>query len=356
MRVHDAVPQPMNLALKRRRCCCSMKTMTTFSRLACSLRGAGFALAALAAPLTNAATVWSGSLTNYTQPAPFNSSKAASSQLANVDPLTAKVWLTRAATEGLFNAVDESSYDKPSDTDPSDTEWSYGELANYASLTYTTWAAMSGNHPPSMVGQNAVLHLITDDIYLSVNFTAWGGGSGGFAYKRSTPAVVAPAPTVAITNPVGGAVFSAPANVKMAASASVSSGTVTNVTFYNGAIELGSATAPPFGITASNLAANSYALTAVAAAGGVFATSTVVNISVVSPVAVSNSGPAISGGRFLFDYTANAGLAYVVESSTNLVNWAPIATNVATNSLIIFKDTTGLSARRFYQVVRQPNP
>ena len=84
--------------------------------------------------------------------------------------------------------------------------------------------------------------------------------------------------------------------------------------------ELGSATAPPFGITASNLAANSYALTAVATAGGVFATSTVVNISVVSPVAVSNSGPAISGGRFLFDYTANAELAYVVESSTNLVN------------------------------------
>jgi hypothetical protein len=161
---------------------------------------------------------------------------------------------------------------------------------------------------------------------------------------------------VAITNPVSGAVFSAPANVKMAASASVSSGTVTNVTFYNGSTKLGSATAPPFCITASNLAANSYALTAVAAAAGVSATSAVVNISVVSPVPVSNSGPAISGGQFSFDYTANAGLTYVVESSSNLVNWVPIATNVATNNLIIFKDASGLSARRFYEVVRQPNP
>ena len=95
----------------------------------------------------------------YPSPPRSIPAKPASSQLANVDPLTAKVWFTRAATEGLFNAVDESSYDKPSDTDPSDTEWSYGELANYASLTYTTWAAMSGNHPPSVVGQNAVLRL-----------------------------------------------------------------------------------------------------------------------------------------------------------------------------------------------------
>jgi hypothetical protein len=207
-----------------------------------------------------------------------------------------------------------------------------------------------------MVGQPIVLHLKSDLIYLSVEFTSWAVTNGGFSYLRSTPALVAPAPTVAITNPVGGAVFSAPANVHMAASASVSGGAVTNVTFYTNSAILGSATAPPFAIIASNLAAHSYALTAVATAAGVSATSAVVNVSVVSPVAVSNSLPAISGGQFSFDYTANAGLTYLVKSSSNLVNWVPIATNFATNSPVIFKDTPGLGARRFYQVVRQPNP
>jgi hypothetical protein len=43
------------------------------------------------------------------------------------------------------------------------------------------------------VGKNAVLHLISDDIYLSVKFTAWGGsGTNGFAYTRSTPPPAAP--------------------------------------------------------------------------------------------------------------------------------------------------------------------
>ena len=126
-----------------------------------------------------------------------------------------------------------------------------------------------------------------------------------FTYKRSTAPL--PTPTVNITNPVGGAVFAAPANVKIAASASVSSGAVTNVAFFAGATALGSATVPPFGITASNLAANSYLLTAVATAAGVSATSSVVNISVVSPVAVSNSAPAIIGGQFSFDYSVNPG-------------------------------------------------
>jgi plastocyanin len=165
-----------------------------------------------------------------------------------------------------------------------------------------------------------------------------------------------PTPTVSITNPVGGAVFSAPANLTLGATAAVSSGTVTNVAFFAGTTLLGSATASPFGITASNLAANAYGLTAVATAAGVSATSAVVNITVVSPVAVSNSLPGIAGGQFSFDYTANPGLTYVVESSSNLFNWAPIATNVASNSPVIFTDSSGLGTQRFYQVVRQPNP
>jgi hypothetical protein len=62
-------------------------------------------------------------------------------------------------------------------------------------LTYTDWDTWAKNihlGPPNTVGVNAVMHLITDDIYLNVTFTSWGGSAGGFAYSRSTPVVYLP--------------------------------------------------------------------------------------------------------------------------------------------------------------------
>ncbi len=102
--------------------------------------------------------------------------------------------------------------------------------------------------PLSMVTSNVVLHLKTDDIYLQIKFSSWAShGVGGYTYTRSSPAAAAPAPTVTLTNPVAGAIFAAPANIKLGASASVSSGSVTNVTFYhNTTTPLGSVTVSPF--------------------------------------------------------------------------------------------------------------
>lgn len=254
-----------------------MNSDERFSQLARALRGVVCALVAGAAPITHAATVWTGPTTAYGQPG------TDPTQPANQDRLTPNVWLTRGSIQGLFNAVNESSYDKITKTRPSDTEWAYGELANHASLTYNTWAAMSGNNPPSMVGRQAVVHLISEDIYLSIRFTFWGGSLGGFAYTRSTPGVVSPAPTVTITNPVGGAVFAAPANVQIEATATVASGSVTNVEFFGNGTPLGSDQTAPFSITTGSLAAGGYALTAVATAAGISSTSAVVNITVVPP-------------------------------------------------------------------------
>jgi hypothetical protein len=62
------------------------------------------------------------------------------------------------------------------------------------------WAA---HYPPGSVGVDAVVHLITDDIYLSLKFTSWSasGSGGGFSYERSTPGSgpPPPPPTPAIT-------------------------------------------------------------------------------------------------------------------------------------------------------------
>lgn len=86
--------------------------------------------------------------------------------------------------------------------------------------------------------------------------------------------------SVAITSPTNGASFIAPAMVSIAATATDSGGTVTNVSFFDGATLVGQTNNTPFTATAT-FAAGSHALTAVAADNtGLFATSSIVNISV----------------------------------------------------------------------------
>jgi hypothetical protein len=178
----------------------------------------------------------------------------------------------------------------------------------------------------------------------------------GIASNPFIPMLTTVAPTVSLTNPAPDAVFPAPASVNVGASAAVSSGAVTNVAFYGNTNFLGSAQAAPFNITTGSLPAGAYALTAVATAAGVCATSAVVNITVVTPVAVTNSAPQISSNTFSFNFSADAGLTYVVQNSSDLVNWLPLVTNVAVGSSVQATDTFLLSGQRFYRVVQQANP
>lgn len=140
---------------------------------------------AVFAPQVKSAIIWNGPVIAYTQPG-TNATLA-----ANQDRLTPNVWLTRGGYKGLFNAALETSY--TNNFSPEDTEWAYGELTNYASLSYTNWETWNAGNPPAMVGQDAVAHLISEDIYLSVNFTYWAVRGGTFAYIRSTPNIAPPA-------------------------------------------------------------------------------------------------------------------------------------------------------------------
>src|SRR5881628_186187 len=147
----------------------------------------------------HAATVWNGSTISFTK------TNYANPLLAeNQDRLTTNVWITRGSSQGLFNAKTESSFTHY--LSPAGTEWANGSLENYATLSYTNWnrwAASVNPSPYATVGVQAVLHLIPDDIYLSVQFTSWTGGNpdpgfsygGGFSYLRSTPV---PEPTNAV--------------------------------------------------------------------------------------------------------------------------------------------------------------
>jgi hypothetical protein len=148
------------------------------------------AMLALAANPADAVEIWTGSAMTFT-----NLPGSDPAQPSNQDRITLDVWLTRGATHGLYNAAAEASY---SSLSPVGTEWAYGELPNYAALNYQTWVTWNGKNPPSMVGQDAVLHLIPDDVYLAIQFTSWNIGSGGFSYTRSTPPVPEPSPGLLI--------------------------------------------------------------------------------------------------------------------------------------------------------------
>ena len=211
------------------------------------------AMALAITPLIHAAIVWDGPLITYNQPS------SDPTQATNQDRISPDVWLTRAASKGLFNAFFETNATALS---PTNTEWAFGAITNYASLHYTNWLAwLNGASPTTLVGQQAVVHLITDDIYISIKMTLWNsGGSGGFAYQRSTPTLA------------------------------------------------------------------------------------------------SLSGAGINQGWFTFNYTAEAGVTYVVESSSNLVDWVSLETNVATGSQVLVSNAFDPTGASFYRIGRLPGP
>jgi plastocyanin len=167
-------------------------------------------------------------------------------------------------------------------------------------------------------------------------------------------------PNIAITNPANGAVFSEPANVTIQAAATDpnSGGSVTNVQFLIGPTVVANITAAPFAVTADNLAADGYELSAIASDNiGLKATNTIA-INVVMPLPLVIGVPQLSSGGFQFSYAANVGLSYIVQQSTNLVvsDWITIFTNTAASNPVVFVDTHATNNPGFYRVGLLPNP
>lgn len=126
-------------------------------------------------------TIWNGPTTIFTK-----TNNADWNLQANQDRITPNVWITRKNTQGIFNISQELGY---TSTSPMDTEWAFGTTSNIGSLSFASWVVTVANNPPAMVGQNMVVHLISEDIYIDIKFTSWSVGSlggGGFSYERST--------------------------------------------------------------------------------------------------------------------------------------------------------------------------
>jgi len=303
-------------------------------------------LVLIALPSSQAATLWTGPNITWT--------KSASTPSDTIVP--GSTVLTRGTRDVLYNIAAGETATNITSLSPKNCGWAFGSLANFSTLHYQTMESLRNlNLSARILNVPMVLHLTNEDTYISIMFTTWGRfGAGTVSYTRSTPGAVPP--TVNITSPVGGAIFADPANVNIAAAATVSGGTVTNVTFLDQSSLLGSDQITPFSIVASNLAVGAHALRAVATAAGVSGTSSVVNITVVSPVDIDVGPPSVAGGTFSFDYTANPGLRYVVEVSSNLPIWIPVITNTAGSSTAIFSEPFNPDPIRIFRVGRLPNP
>ena len=127
----------------------------------------------------SSSTIWNGPLKSFTKTDGSNASEE-----TNQDRLTAKVWLTRGNNGGqIYNAAQEDKSDKYKS--PIGTEWAVGNINDLDKLIFYDFRIAI--QPKNIVDKDLVLHLIEEDIYLSVKFKSWSQGQkGGFSYERST--------------------------------------------------------------------------------------------------------------------------------------------------------------------------
>jgi len=166
-----------------------------------ALLGIATTAVVLVAGAASAQTIWDGPALIFSKP-----DGADPTLPAFQDAIVPGVTLTRANTRGLYNIAAESFFLRG--TSPIDTEWAWTfnnpalaeseiRASNFPALQFDEWTTAHAEQPLDTLGRPAVLHLITDDIYIDLTMTAWTTGpGGGFAYVRSTPPVPATVPTV----------------------------------------------------------------------------------------------------------------------------------------------------------------
>ena len=126
-------------------------------------------------------TIWSGNFKTFTKNNDVDPNIS-----ENQDRLTPNVWITRDNDGGqIYNTAKESSADKSNS--PIGTEWAIGSLDQISTLKFDSFRS-TVDKPKDVIDKELVLHLLEDDIYLTVKFKSWSQGKkGGFSYERSTP-------------------------------------------------------------------------------------------------------------------------------------------------------------------------
>src|SRR5262249_38725531 len=152
------------------------------------------------------------------------------------------------------------------------------------------------------------------------------GALGGYSRITEVEAYTAAANGVSasITSPTQGAAYTAPASITVTAAASSSNG-ISKIDFFANGSPIGTATASPYSISWSNVAAGSYTLTAVATdTTGATATSPPVGINVntgagtrTNAALAANGGVATASSTYSSSYAATG----VNDGDRKGVNW-----------------------------------
>ena len=143
--------------------------------------------------MLHAQQVWDAEFITFAKPPgadPFSAE--------NQDRISPSVWITRDNTRGIFNIRIEPEYTRQES--PDDTRWAFSGLngnpstnfgaANYQQLTFNNWEDALGGRTEvlqNILSRPAVLHLLVEDVYIDIEFSAWGdSGDGRFTYTRAS--------------------------------------------------------------------------------------------------------------------------------------------------------------------------
>ncbi len=166
-------------------------------------------------------------------------------------------------------------------------------------------------------------------------------------------------PTCSITNLTNGAVFVAPTNLVLRASAADPGGSVASVQFFVGTNGAGATAASPYSVVTNNLPGGGYVLTAVATDNlGAKETSAPVSITVTVPVRFDANKLRLTGNALPLTISTTPGLRYALEGSLKVSpsNWVAFATNTAASNFMTFSNSMTGFTNRFFRARLVPNP
>ncbi|MGH3415741.1 MAG: glycoside hydrolase family 48 protein, partial [Actinocrinis sp.] len=196
------------------------------------------------------------------------------------------------------------------------TNWSLGYSYTGSQRLTNGWSATWSQSGTNVTAANApwngsVATNATVTIGANFNYSGTNTNPTVFSINGTVCGGAHTAPAVAITSPAAGATYTAPGTVPLTATASASDGaTISTVAYYSGTTLIGSATAAPYAVSWTGVAAGGYSITAVATDSlGATTTSAPVGITVSSGPSIVASPTTLTlaqGSTGTFGVTLNA--------------------------------------------------
>jgi beta-xylosidase len=176
------------------------------------------------------------------------------------------------------------------------------------------------------------------DVYLR-----WVGGSNSFSVNTirflSGAAVIVASPVINITAPTNNAVYTEGNNVTITATATITTGNISKVDFYNGTTLLGTDASAPYTYTMNAATAGTYSITAIAtSASNATTTSTAVTFQVLP------AAPAVTATA---TYCQNVTATVLTATGTTL-KWYTAATGGTGSTTAPTPATTNTGTTNYY--------